>query len=252
MPRATVFRGQCEKCGRVFARRGPIQRFCSRSCAAQQPRPNRRRTPDYVKICRCGNEFRTRVERIRFCSRACAARLGGNIRRLACQQCETAFETKSRWQRYCSPRCSHQARNARTVRLCDECRGEYHSADRRRKYCSRSCASARGRKYRNANSPNWKGGRVVQDGYVRVRAPGHPRTTARNPYVLEHILVMEGMLGRRMERNERVHHRNGRRGDNRPENLELWKMKDPPGVRASDYHCAGCTCDRDGVNLDVE
>jgi hypothetical protein len=55
---------------------------------------------------------------------------------------------------------------------------------------------------------------------------------------------MEQTLGRRLDRHERVHHKNGNRGDNRPENLELWKVKtkDPAGVRASDYHCAGCRC----------
>lgn len=112
------------------------------------------------------------------------------------------------------------------------------------------CAAARGLRYRGPSSPRWKGGKVVQDGYVRVRARGHPRTTPKQPYVFEHILVMEQMLGRYLESHERVHHRNGRRNDNRPENLELWKMKDPPGVRASDYHCAGCQCP--GRESDVE
>ena len=98
---------------------------------------------------------------------------------------------------------------------------------------------------------SWRGGRVVhkQSGYVYARAEGHPRLTAKSPYVLEHILVMERVLGRYLLPHERVHHRNGQRDDNRPENLELWKIKDPAGVRAIDYHCAGCVCDGQPVVL---
>jgi hypothetical protein len=54
--------------------------------------------------------------------------------------------------------------------------------------------------------------------------------------------VMQQQLGRPLAPGENVHHRNGVRTDNRPENLELWKTKQPFGVRAADYHCAGCRC----------
>lgn len=62
--------------------------------------------------------------------------------------------------------------------------------------------------------------------------PHHPR--ARGGYVTEHTVVMEGMLGRYLLPGENVHHRNGQRGDNRPENLELWIVGQPAGQRVED------------------
>jgi hypothetical protein len=70
-----------------------------------------------------------------------------------------------------------------------------------------------------ADNHKWKGGRWVhRTGYVYVYAPDHPAANT-DGYVLEHRLVVEGVLGRRLATRERVHHRNGIKTDNTPNNL---------------------------------
>ncbi len=65
----------------------------------------------------------------------------------------------------------------------------------------------------------WKDGRVLSgDKYVKLLMPEHPDADL-NGYVFEHRLVMETILGRRLKPWDKVHHINGIRWDNRPENL---------------------------------
>ena len=65
-------------------------------------------------------------------------------------------------------------------------------------------------------------------------ATDHGQVGPERRGVLEHRVVMERMLGRALYPGETVHHRNGKRRDNRPENLELWTGSHPHGVRVDD------------------
>lgn len=69
--------------------------------------------------------------------------------------------------------------------------------------------------------PSWKGGvQIVNGGYRLVYAPGHPMAQ-KDGYVLEHRKVMYEIIGRTLTRDEDVHHINGIKTDNRPQNLQL-------------------------------
>ena len=88
---------------------------------------------------------------------------------------------------------------------------------------------------RGADSPQWKGGhRINSYGYVELYSRDHPNCTGRK--VLEHHVVMSEILGRPIDtkNGESVHHKNGIRHDNRPENLELWTSFQPSGQRVTD------------------
>ena len=72
-------------------------------------------------------------------------------------------------------------------------------------------------------------------GYKTITCPdrNHPNCQSKGR-IREHIWVMSQILGRPLIKGEVVHHKNGLRDDNRPENLELCHYGQPPGQRVED------------------
>ena len=104
---------------------------------------------------------------------------------------------------------------------CNECRwvrvnkkGEPYSK------CHAACAnSKRMAGQKGDKSIAWHGGISVRpDGYVKLYNPNYPRADS-NGYVLEHIYIWEQVNNRQLPDSWVIHHLNGIKNDNRPENL---------------------------------
>jgi len=103
-------------------------------------------------------------------------------------------------------------------KVCQQCGKVFHVYPYRKdtaKFCSKSC----GCKSRTGKlSNNFKTGRITDvNGYVSIRTNGK--------YMYEHRYVMEQHLGRKLLKDEAVHHINGVRADNKIKNLIVMKKK---------------------------
>ena len=221
--------GQCERrplavcivCQKEFrAARHSSGRYCSRACFhATVSVPERNRKP----CAACGKEFKPATAKSKTCSRACAGRIQQRPD-ATCRACGKQFHGGPT-QATCSYECAGALRRKHPQFACERC-GEPMEWKKTMpvRFCSKKCRALPAGAQRRNNT-----------GYMEIK-------TTNGAWRLEHRVVMEEKLGRPLAPRENVHHINGQRDDNRPENLELWTRSQPSGVRAADYHCPGCTC----------
>lgn len=121
---------------------------------------------------------------------------------------------------YCGNKCSGISKKKGKEYPCDTCSKKFYVFNCRlvthgKAFCSRKCYGQWLSKNNFAgNHPRWKGGRFYhKEGYITLSIKGRR--------IFEHRYFMEQKIGRRLRRDEDIHHKNGIKDDNRIENLVL-------------------------------
>ena len=168
-----------------------------------------------------------------------------------CLRCESPFTPRrsGKPQMFCSQWCRTHAK----LRICERCNHRYHPSKNgigiwcqscRDKGCivedcgaALRCAPYCEMHYHRVTrygDPGEAGRRHRKPGTGSMKQGYLYHRTGTDRYIAEHRRVMERVLGHPLHRWETVHHRNGVRDDNRPENLELWMGRHGPGQRIED------------------
>lgn len=130
----------------------------------------------------------------------------------------------------CRGKYSSRRYEKKISKICEVCGKEFKvkpSHKDNRRTCSTECKYKLLEEHlktlsgKGLDSVNWKGGRyITPTGYAMVYAPGNPMANSRG-YVREHRLVMSEKIGRVLRKDEEVHHIDGNKLNNSPENLQL-------------------------------
>ena len=216
----------CAQCGVLFiARPSENRKFCGHECYRAYEeihgRPNQTVQPLHFTCQKCGKPFEHMPGHVRsyrkkfgrdplYCSRACGWEGKRKTVGEPCIVCGKPVPTewKMEAQGHKTPRTV-----GRRNKICSpECRSIFKTAEHERMHPAADRPVAR---------------HVNKQGYIAWKTP--TIRGVKGKWTLEHREVMAQMLGRPLRPEETVHHKNGRRDDNRPENIELRSGNHGPG-----------------------
>ena len=156
------------------------------------------------------NQVSSRTQPVRSDSNLIGFFIGDNI--MECVICGNQIPRENWWRKpkYCCWECYQVAHKAKKEkRICLFCKKEFIVQKCFRKnYCSKRC--------RYKDQINIGHRYIGTQGYWYIKI-------GPKKYVLEHRLIAENKLGRRLSDEENVHHINGVKTDNRPENIKVFK-----------------------------
>lgn len=152
-----------------------------------------------------------------------------------CKICNKEFYGyPSHHRKYCSKKCVFEAMSlgikkgkpiGKTIeKICPQCNKKFIIPIWKlpQTYCSMGCRNKSYiGKFVGKKSGSWKGGRIIDNGYICILKPKHPYCNGKG-YIQEHRLVMEKHLGRYLTKKEVVHHLDGDKANNKIENLHLF------------------------------
>lgn len=171
----------------------------------------------------CKNDFEVKYASTqrKFCSKNCAMlyrweHTKRNVREYECKSCGKKFVVPCSDHRikegleikYCSSKCAGIATRKGAFKKCPVCGKEFYTT--RNQFCSQECA----RKYRHDNYVHKT---YCENGYLVEYENGYNKKGNRK----QHRKIMEEYIGRPLRKDEIVHHVNGKKDDNRIENLQI-------------------------------